>query len=291
MNDYILRGTGANNTIRILLANTKNTVETARTLHQTSPVATAALGRLLTAGAIMGAMLKGEKDLLTLQIKGNGPIGSVIVTSDSKARVKGYVQNPNVDLPLNDKGKLDVANGLGIGVLNVIKDIGLKDPYIGQTHLVTSEIAEDLTYYFANSEQTPSSVALGVLVDRDYSVKQSGGYIIQAMPGAVDKDLETLEKNLRELPPITTMLEDNLNLEDIARKAFKDLDLQIHEEVEPKFYCNCSIERVEKALISVGRKDIQEMINENKDIEMNCHFCSKNYKLTISDLERLLSDI
>lgn len=291
MKDYIIRGTAANNTIRVFAATTKGLVEEARQIHNTTPVATAALGRLLTAGSIMGTMLKGEKDLITLQIKGNGPIGGLLVTADSKSNVKGYVHNPLVDIPLNEKGKLDVSSALGIGILNVIKDIGLKDPYIGQTHLVSGEIAEDLTYYFANSEQTPSSVALGVLIDRDYTVKQSGGYIIQLMPG-IDKEVITeLEEKLKKVAPLTTMFEEGKSPEDIIEDILGSFGVTIHEKIETRFNCNCSRERIEKALISIGRKDIEEMIEEGKSIEMNCHFCNKSYEVTIDELRGILSEI
>lgn len=291
MKDYIIRGTAANNTIRVFAATTKGLVEEARQIHNTTPVATAALGRLLTAGSIMGTMLKGEKDLITLQIKGNGPIGGLLVTADSKSNVKGYVHNPLVDIPLNEKGKLDVSSALGIGILNVIKDIGLKDPYIGQTHLVSGEIAEDLTYYFANSEQTPSSVALGVLIDRDYTVKQSGGYIIQLMPG-IDKEVITeLEEKLKKVAPLTTMFEEGKSPEDIIEDILGSFGVTIHEKIETRFNCNCSRERIEKALISIGRKDIEEMIDEGKSIEMNCHFCNKSYEVTIDELRGILSEI
>lgn len=291
MKDYIIRGTAANNTIRVFAATTKGLVEEARQIHNTTPVATAALGRLLTAGSIMGTMLKGEKDLITLQIKGNGPIGGLLVTADSKSNVKGYVHNPLVDIPLNENGKLDVSSALGIGILNVIKDIGLKDPYIGQTHLVSGEIAEDLTYYFANSEQTPSSVALGVLIDRDYTVKQSGGYIIQLMPGIDEEVITKLEEKLKKVAPLTTMFEEGKSPEDIIDDILGSFGVTIHEKIETRFNCNCSRERIEKALISIGRKDIEEMIDEGKSIEMNCHFCNKSYEVTIDELRGMLSEI
>lgn len=291
MKDYIIRGTAANNSIRFFAATTKEMVETTRQVHNTTPVATAALGRLMTAGAMMGAMLKGEKDILTLQIKGNGPIGGIVVTTDSKSNVKGYVYNPYVDIPLKSNKKLDVSGALGIGILNVIKDIGLKDPYIGQTHLVSGEIAEDLTYYFANSEQTPSSVALGVLIDRDHTVKQSGGFIIQLMPDIDDEVINQLEESLSNMPPITTLLNEGRTPEDIVNIVLSSMEVEIYETIDTKFYCNCSKERVEKALISIGRKDIEEMIDEGKPLELNCHFCNKNYELTIDDLKAMLSEI
>lgn len=288
MKDYIIRGMAAENQIRVFSASTKNTIEEARKLHQTSPVATAALGRLMTAASMMGTMLKGEQDLITLQIKGSGPLGGIVVTSNSKAQVKGYVYNPDVDLPLNDKGKLDVSGALGLGIMNIIKDIGLKKPYIGQTHLVSGEIAEDLTYYYANSEQIPSVVALGVLIDRDGTVKQSGGFIIQLLPDASEHLIETLENNLVQMPSVTSLLEEGCSPEEILRYALGELDLVVHETIETEFYCNCTKERVEKALISVGRKDLKEMIDDGESIELNCHFCSKKYTFSIDELENIL---
>jgi len=288
VNDYIIRAMAANNQISVISATTKELVEKARELHQTSPVATAALGRLMTAAAMMGTQLKGENDLLTLQIKGSGPLGGMVVTTNAKAEVKGYVYNPEVELPLNNAGKLDVSEALGLGIMTIIKDIGLKKPYIGQTHLVSGEIAEDLTYYFATSEQVPSVVALGVLIDRDCTVKQSGGFILQLLPDAEDDLIDKLEENISKMPSITSLLEDNYSPEDIIKLVLGDLDLVIHEKVETKFSCNCTKDRVEKALISVGRKDIQEMIDDGETIELNCHFCSKKYNFTIDELENIL---
>lgn len=288
MKDYIIRATAANNQIRAFAVDSKEMVEKARQAHNTTPVASAALGRLLTAGSMMGAMLKGEKDILTLQVKGSGPIGGITVTADEKANVKGYVNNPDVDLPLNSEGKLDVAEAVGLGIMNVIKDIGLKDPYVGQTHLVTSEIAEDLTYYFANSEQTPSSVALGVLVDKDYSIKQAGGFIIQLLPDADEEVVDKLEKSIQNMESITSLLDQGKTPEDILEILLGDMELKILGKVPTKFYCNCTREKVEKALISVGKKDIKEMIEDGEDIELNCHFCSSKYVFTPEDLKKLI---
>lgn len=289
MNDYIIRGMAAENQIRVFTTTTKHIVEEARIRHQTSPVATAALGRLMTAAVMMGTMLKGDNDLLTLTIKGSGPLGGIVVTANSKAEVKGYVHNPDVDLPLNSEGKLDVSGAIGLGILNIIKDIGLKKPYIGQTHLVSGEIAEDLTYYFASSEQIPSVVALGVLIDRDRTVKQAGGFIIQLLPNADEKLIDILENNLLNMPSVTTLLEQGYGPEEILRQALGDLDLVIHEKVETNFNCNCNKDRVEKALISIGKKDIEEMIHDGEPIELNCHFCSKKYTFTIEELENILT--
>lgn len=288
MEDYIIRATAANAQIRAFAATTKNLVETARQAHNTSPVATAALGRLLTVGAMMGSMMKGEKDVLTLKIEGNGPIEGLTVTADSHANVKGFVFNPNVLIPANDKGKLDVAGALGIGVLSVIKDIGLKEPYVGQTILISSKIAEDLTYYFATSEQTPSSVALGVLMNRENTVRQAGGFIIQLMPGADDEIITKLEDRLKEITSITSMLDEGYTPEMILEKLLGDMDLEIMDKIPTRFYCNCTKHRVEKAIVSIGRKDLTELIEANEPIEVNCHFCNTNYKFEVEELKDII---
>ena len=288
MGDYIVRGTAADNQIRVFAATTRNMVEHARQIHNTSPVATAALGRLMTAGAMMGSMMKGEKDILTLQIKASGPINGITVTADSKANVKGYVGNPDVIIPANDKGKLDVAGAVGIGILNVIKDIGMKEPYVGQTALQTSEIAEDLTYYFATSEQVPSSVGLGVLMNKDNTVRQAGGFIIQVMPFAEDEVITALENKLSTVSSITSMLDAGMTPENILEELFEGLSLDIMDKVPTAFSCNCSRERVEKALISVGKSEIQSMIDDNEPIEMNCHFCNTKYVFEVEELKKIL---
>lgn len=288
MKDYIVRATAANGQIRAFAATTKEMVEEARQIHNTTPVITAALGRLMTAGSMMGCMLKGEKDLLTLQIKGDGPAKGLVVTADMHSNIKAYPYQAYVDIPLKPNGKLDVSGALGNGILSIIKDIGLKEPYVGQTHLVSGEIAEDLTYYYANSEQVPSAVALGVLIDRDYTVKQSGGFIIQLLPNAEDDTIAKLEENLGKISSMTNVMEDGNGPEDILEILLGDMDLKILEELPTKFYCNCSRERVEKALISVGKKDIQEMIDEGNPIELNCHFCNKKYEFKIEHLNEIL---
>lgn len=288
MSDYIVRGTAANNQIRVFAATTKDLVEKARQAHNTSPVATAALGRLLTGGAMMGSMMKGEKDLLTVQIQCSGPIQGLTVTADSKGNVKGYAYNPNVMLPPSDKGKLDVGKALDLGVLSVIKDMGLKEPYMGQTQLVSGEIAEDLTYYFATSEQVPSAVALGVLMDKDNTVKQAGGFIIQLMPFAEDGLAEKLEEKLKDITSITELLEKNMTPEDIINAVLGEFGVEIMDTMPTQFYCNCTKDRVEKAIVSVGTKELNEMIQDNKPIEVNCHFCNKNYKFEIEELKEIL---
>ena len=286
--DYIVRATAANSQIRAFAITSREMVETARQHHNTSPVATAALGRLLTGGAMMGVMMKGANDLLTIKIEGDGPIGGLTVTADSKGDVKGYVYNPDVMLPPNAKGKLDVGGALGVGVLSVIQDIGLKEPYVGQTILVTGEIAEDLTYYYATSEQTPSSVALGVLMNKDNTVCQAGGFIIQLMPGASEEIISSLEKKLGEISSVTTMLNQGMTPEDILTLILGDMGLEITDRMDTRFYCNCSKERVEKALISIGKKELQNMIDDGEPIEVNCHFCNKNYTFDVEELKEIL---
>ena len=288
MNDYIVRATAANSQIRAFAATTRDLVETARAAHNTSPVATAALGRLLTGGVLMGTMMKNEKDVLTIQIKCDGPIEGLTVTADNKGNVKGYVENPMVMLPPSKKGKLDVASALGLGVMNVIKDMGLKEPYLGQTILVTSEIAEDLTYYFATSEQTPSSVGLGVLMEKDNTVKQAGGFIIQVMPFIQEEVVAKLEENIAKIDSVTAMLDKGFTPEQILETVLEGMDIEYTDKLPAQFACNCSKERVEKALISVGRKDIQEMIDDGEPIEMHCHFCNTSYEFTVEELKEIL---
>lgn len=288
MNDYIIRATAANDQIRAFAAVTTNMVETAREHHNTSPVATAALGRLLTAGAMMGAMMKGEKDVLTLQIKAGGPLQGITVTADSQGNVKGYVGNPDVCIPANSKGKLDVAGAVGPGFLTVIKDMGLKEPYSGQVMLQTCEIAEDLTYYFATSEQVPSAVGLGVLMNKNNTVRQAGGFIVQLMPFAEEDVISRLEQNVQKINSVTSLLEEGHTPESLLEKVLEGFDVQINEKTDTRFHCNCSKERVEKALISIGRKELNEMIQEGKPIEMNCHFCNTNYNFTVEELKEIL---
>ena len=288
MSDYIVRAMAANNQIRAFAAVTTDMVETARRDHNTSPVATAALGRLLTGGAMMGVMMKGDKDILTLQIKAGGPLQGITVTADSKGNVKGYVGNPDVRIPANSKGKLDVAGAVGVGILNVIKDMGMKEPYSGQVALQTSEIAEDLTYYFATSEQVPSAVGLGVLMNKENTVRQAGGFIVQLMPFAEESVIARLEENIQKINSVTSMLEEGHTPESLLEMVLEGFDLEINDRIDTQFYCNCSKERVEKALISIGRKDLNEMIQEGKEIELNCHFCNKNYKFSVEELKEIL---
>ena len=288
MSDYIKRATAANAQIRAFAATTRDLVEKARSIHNTSPVATAGLGRMLTAASMMCATMKGEKDILTLIAKGDGPLGAITVTADSSSNVKGYVNNPSFVNPPNFFGKFDVGGAIGNGTLTVIKDIGLKEPYSGQVALITGEIAEDLTYYYATSEQIPTSVALGVLMNKENTVKQAGGFIIQLMPFADEKIIDKLEANIGEITSITELLDKGMSPEDILNKVLKDMDVEITDKIPTAYSCNCSKERVTKAIASIGKKDIQEMIDENKDIEVNCHFCNTNYIFTPDDLKKLL---
>lgn len=288
MKDYIVRAIAADSQIRAFAAVTTETVETARQDHNTSPVATAALGRLLTAGSMMGVMMKGDKDILTLQVKGDGLIQGITVTADSKGRVKGYVGNPEVIIPANAKGKLDVSGAVGNGFLQVIKDMGLKEPYVGQVALQTGEIAEDLTYYFATSEQVPSSVGLGVLMNKDNTVKCAGGFIVQVMPFIEDEVLNKLEANIQKIQSVTSMLDNGHTPEQMLEQVLEGLDLEITDTMPAQFYCNCSKKRIEKAIISIGKKEIQEMIDEGKEIEVKCHFCNTAYKYTVDELKELL---
>lgn len=288
MADYIVRATAANAQIRAFAATTRELVEAARKAHDTSPVVTAALGRLMTGGVMMGTTLKGEKDLLTLQVSGDGPIKGMTVTADSQGNVKGYAIEPQVMLPPSAAHKLDVGKAVGGGMLRVIKDMGLKEPYVGQTILQTGEIAEDLTYYFATSEQVPSSVGLGVLMEKDNTVKQAGGFIVQLMPFTEDAVIEKLEQNLAEFSSVTTVLDEGKTPEEMLMLLLKGMDVEITDTMPAQFYCNCDKKRVEKAIISIGRKEIREMISENKPIEVNCHFCNTSYSFSVEELKELL---
>lgn len=285
--DYIVRATAANAQIRAFACYTRDLVETAREAHNTSPVMTAALGRLLSAGVMMGSMLKGDKDILTLQIRGDGPARGLTVTADSKGNVKGYAHVPDVILPANSIGKLDVAGALGQGMLSVIKDLGLKDPYVGQTELQTGEIAEDLTYYFAVSEQVPSCVGLGVLMEKNNTVKQAGGFIVQLMPFAEEEVIAKLEENLANIGSVTGMLDAGRTPEQILEVLLQGMEPEIMDTMPAHFKCNCDKQRVAKALISLGKKELSELIAEGEEIEMNCHFCNSHYKFSVEELQEL----
>lgn len=290
--DYIIRAVSDTGSIRAFAAYTKNTVNQAQIYHKTSAVVTAAMGRLLTAAAMMGATLKGEGDIITLQTNGDGPIGRMIAVTDSKSRVKICVGNPNVELPLNSQGKLDVGGAVGKnGYLTVITDLGLKEPYIGKIPLVSGEIGDDLTSYFAISDQVPSAVGLGVLVDTDLSVKESGGFIIQVMPGASDEEITKLEQNVAKVKSVTTLLTEGKQIEDILGIVLEGIEFHITDKLDTEYYCNCSRERVEKTLITIGEKDLREIIETDGKAQLTCHFCDGVYDFSKEDLERLLKEV
>lgn len=286
--DYMVRATAAEGYIRAFAAVTKDIAGKAAEIHKTTPVVTAALGRLLTAGAMMGLMMKGDKDILTIRISGDGPAKGLTVTADSKGNVKGYPEVSGVILPLKAKGKLDVGGAVGKGTLTVIKDLGLKEPYIGQVELVSGEIGDDLTYYFAASEQVPSSVGLGVLVDTDLSVKQAGGFIIQLMPGTPESVIDALEKKLASVKSVTAMLDQGMSPEDIIGHVLGDLSPEILEKNELSYQCNCSRDRMAKALISIGEKELESLIADNEPAELKCQFCGSSYTFSIEDLKEML---
>ena len=287
MNDYIVRATAADAQIRAFAAVTTRLTEEARSRHQTSPVATAALGRLLTGGVLMGSMMKNPEDVLTLQIKCDGPIGGLTVTADAMGHVKGYVNHPEVMLPPKN-GKLDVGGALGQGILNVIKDMGLKEPYSGQTVLQTGEIAEDLTYYFAASEQVPSSVGLGVLMNRDNTVRCAGGFIIQVMPFVEERVLRQLEENIGAMRSVTDMLDGGHSPEEMLSGVLSGMEVEITDTMPAGFACSCSERRIEKALISIGKSEIEDMIRDGKPIEVKCHFCNTAYTFSVEKLGQIL---
>ena len=285
--DYIVRATAANASIRAFAITSRDLVETARTDHNTSPVMTAALGRLLSGGAMMGAMLKGDKDLLTLQIQCSGPAQGLTVTADSKGNVKGYAVNPVVNLPPNAQGKLDVGGALDLGILSVIKDMGLKEPYVGQCQLQTGEIAEDLTYYFATSEQIPSAVGLGVLMNKDNTVKQAGGFIIQLMPFTSDEIIEKLEKRISEIDSVTMMREGGRSPGGILEEGLGVFGVEVTDTLPTAFVCDCSKEKVSRALATISKKDMDSIINDGESIEVKCQFCNKAYTFDIDELKEI----
>ena len=292
MKDKIIKALAHNGKISITCANTTNLVEEARKIHDLSPVATAAFGRLLTIASIMGNEMKNQNDKLTIQIKGNGPIGTMLVTANNIPQVKGYVGDAHVDLPLNEFGKLDVGEAVGHeGFINVIKDIGLKEPYIGVSPLVSGEIAEDFANYFVNSEQRQSAVALGVLVDRN-GVKSAGGYLITPMPDATEEEISKVEQAIFKAGAISKMLDENLSLEDIAKKVTGDENIEILEDnITPEYKCDCSKEHMKDALISIGKKDSEEILKEDGKAELMCHFCNKKYTFTKEELEEIILEI
>lgn len=287
MSDYIVRATAADSQIRAFAITSKEMVEEARRDHGTSPVITAALGRLLSGAAMMGTMMKGEKDLLTVQIQCSGPAKGLTVTANSKGEVKGFPMAADVELPPNAQGKLDVGGALGIGVMSVIKDMGLKEPYVGQIALQTGEIAEDLTYYFATSEQIPSAVGLGVLVDKDLSVRQAGGFIIQLMPFTSDEVVEKLEKKITEIASVTEMLEDGKTPEMILEEILGEFGVEITDKMDAAFRCDCSKKKVSRAIATLSKKDLDDIIGDGESIEVKCQFCNKAYEFTVEELKEM----
>ncbi len=288
MNDYMIRATAANDEIRAFAITSRDTAEYARAAHDTSPVVTAALGRLLSGGAMMGLMMKDEKDLLTVQVRGDGPIGGITVTADNCGNVKGFPNVSDVDIPLKYRGKLDVGKAVGNGFLRVMRDTGGKEPYVGTVQLQTGEIAEDLTYYFAQSEQTPSAVGLGVLVDTDCTVKYSGGFIVQLMPDASEETIAKLEENIKGLKSVTEMIGDGKDPEGILETVLDGLSMRVLDKIPVNFTCNCSRERIERSLISLPKSDLQEMIDDAKPVEVRCQFCCKKYEFTPEELTGLI---
>ncbi len=289
--DYIVRATAAEGAVRAFAVSSRNLTERARVCHNMSPVISAALGRLLAAGAMMGVMMKGSEDLLTLQIISDGPAKGLVVTADAAGNVKGYPQAADVELPANALGKLDVGGAVGSGILRVIRDLGLKEPYVGTTQLQTGEIAEDLTYYFASSEQVPSSVGLGVLVDTDCSIRQAGGFILQLMPQADDEVIAQLEKNISEISPVTDMLERGLTPEDMLEELLKGLEMEVIDSVPVNFACNCSKERVQNALASISKSDMKSMVDDGEPIEVKCQFCNTAYTFDVEELKKMLERV
>lgn len=287
--DYMIRGTDKERNFRFFGANTRDMVNTACVSHETSPVVSAALGRTLTGAAMMGHMLKNDRDRVCLIIKGDGPIGGIIVEANGAGEVKGYAYNPQVDLPLNEFGKLDVAKAVGNAGLTVIKDLGLKEPYSGQVPMLSGEIAEDISFYFAVSEQTNSVVMLGVLVDVDYSIKQAGGIIIQVLPNAKDEAITALEEKIKGFKSLTERLEKGQSIEYVLEQLLGEIDIMDRSEVS--FKCDCSRERIERALISVGKKDLTEMAEEDGQAEVVCPFCNHKYHFNKEEMEELIAEL
>ena len=292
MKDYIVRAMTADGFVKAMAISSTHLVERARNIHKTTPTATAALGRVLTAASRMGNLQKVENGALTLQVKGNGPLGTILATSDAVGNVRGYVHNPSITLLEKYAGKLDVGAAVGTdGMLTVIRDLQMKEPYIGSVALVSGEIADDVTAYFAQSEQTPTACALGVLVDTDQSVKVAGGYLIQLLPGAPEEVISRLEQGIAKAGGVTPMLSDGLTPEDILRRVMADFELEFLETTEVCYKCYCSRERVASTLITVGKKDLQEMIDEGKPITIECQFCDTKYQFTPDKLRELLASL
>lgn len=291
MKDKIIRATAKEGMIRIIGGITTNLVSEGSKIHDCTPVAAAALGRMLTAGTLMGTTLKSDKESVTLKINGGGEASGITITAHNDASVKGFIGNPHINRELNEKGKLDVGGAIGKdGLLYVIKDLGLKDPYVGQVPIYSGEIAEDFAYYFTVSEQTPSAVSLGVLVDKDLSIKAAGGFIIQMMPGADPLLADLVTYRLEEIPPITSLISEGKTIEEILEFIFEGMDLNILDSIYPEYKCDCSREKVEKALISIGKTDLQEIYDEGKSEEIVCNFCNTKYSFTTQDIGTLLKN-
>lgn len=291
MKDYIVRAVTTDGAVRCSAAITTNMVDWARRIHDLSPTASAALGRMLTAASMMGNMMKGEDDRLTVQIDGKGPIGRVTVISDSDGNVKGYVDNPSVDLPLKN-GKLDVGGAVGTdGLLGIIQDMGLKEPYVGKVPICTGEIGDDIAYYYAKSEQIPSVVALGVLVDVDLSVKAAGGLILQVMPEATDEQIGQIEEMVKKMPPVTGLLEQGATPEDLLAFALSSFDGYLMENFDVEFKCDCSLERIERAVRCLGKKEIEDIIEKQINAELTCHFCNEKYLITKERLTEIANEL
>ena len=289
MKDQLVRGQSVDGAIRVFAAVTTELSERARQIHQSMPVAAAALGRTLTVAAMMGAQLKNETDTVTIQFAGDGPLGKIVAVTDSSSKVRGYVENPFADLPLNRKGKIDVGGGVGRGRLSIVRDLGMKEPYVGQVPIVTGEIAEDITYYYAKSEQIPTAVGLGVLVDTDYSIKASGGFMIQLMPFATDDTAKKLEEQVRNLPSVSEMITSGMTAEDILFKVCDGFSMLMDNNiVNPLYECKCSKERMERALVSIGKTELEKIISENGEAELTCQFCDAKYKFDKAQLEEIL---
>lgn len=288
--DYLIKATAAQGQIRAFAATTKELTEHARQIHESYPVITAALGRTMCAGLMMGSMMKSESDLLSIIIAGDGPAAKITVTADSKGNVKGTAANPFVDLPANSLKKLDVGGAIGKGFLTVIMDTGLKEPYVSKIELVSGEIAEDLTYYYASSEQVPSSVALGVLMNKENTVREAGGFIIQLMPGVSDETIDALEAKLATLPSVTSMLDKGMTPEDILELILGDFELSINDKMPVKYSCNCSRERFARGIKSIAKEDIQSMIDDGQPAEVVCQFCKKVYTFDTQELREFLAE-
>ena len=290
MSDQLVRGQSIDGAIRVFAAVTTELSERARQIHNSMPVAAAALGRTLTVAAMMGAQLKNETDTVTIQFAGDGPLGKIVAVTDSSSKVRGYVENPFADLPLNRKGKIDVGGGIGKGRLSVVRDLGMKEPYVGQVPIVTGEVAEDITYYYAKSEQIPTAVGLGVLVDTDYSIKASGGFMIQLMPFATDETAKKLEEQVRSIPSVSEMITSGMTAEDILFKVCDGFSMMMdNNAVTPLYECKCSKERMERALISIGKTELEKIIAESGEAELTCQFCDAKYKFEKAQLEEMLA--